>query len=192
MSEIKKFSFFKSYYDCVKNLKKNDRNEIINAILEYVFDDKTPIFSGIKKTIWILIEPTLKTSKNRSNSNAGAPLGNQNASKEKQSKNNQKTIKEQSNAILGIGIGNKDKDKEGERDILSPPHTPTEIFDYCSAIFKDCMFDDLEKSCKKMFKHYETKKWKDIYDWKSKAELWVQDDIDNGKIKIIDTSRRLE
>jgi len=97
-------------------------------------------------------------------------------------KRKEKKIKENKNSVCS----------DNKIDSKNTPHTPTEIFDYCSTIFKNCVTDDLEKSCKKMFKHYESKKWEDVYDWKSKAELWVQDDIDSGKIKIIDTSRRLD
>lgn len=75
---------------------------------------------------------------------------------------------------------------------ITRPTTPTEIFNYCSIIFDDYSKDDLEKSCKKMFRHYETKKWDGIYNWKMKAEEWVEEDIDKGKIKKYDTSRRLE
>ena len=180
MANIKKFSFFKSYYESLKDLGKDDRNEIINAILEYVFEDKKPKFRGIKKTIWTLIEPNLNTSKNRSNPNSGAPLGNQNASKGKQSKNNQKSIER----ILGEGEGEGIGKGVGEGNNKTLPATPTEIFDYCFAIFKNYLESDMKKSCEKMFNHYEANNWKNIYNWKKKAEEWIQDDIDSGKIKM--------
>jgi hypothetical protein len=66
---------------------------------------------------------------------------------------------------------------------ITPPHTPTEIFDYCFAIFKNYLESDMKKSCEKMFNHYEANNWKNIYNWKKKAEEWIQDDIDSGKIK---------
>lgn len=66
---------------------------------------------------------------------------------------------------------------------ITPPHTPTEIFDYCFTIFKNYLESDMKKSCEKMFNHYEANNWKNIYNWKKKAEEWIQDDIDSGKIK---------
>lgn len=189
MANIKKFSFFKSYYESLKDLEKDDKNEIINAILEYVFEDKKPKFRGIKKTIWTLIEPNLNTSKNRSNPNSGAPLGNQNASKEKQSKNNQKTTKR----ILGVGIGEGIGIGVGVGDNIYPPNTHTQIFDFCLSIFSEYDEKDLEKSCQKFFKYYNEKKWQGVNNWKEKVELWVLDDIDNRKIrKNENRSRRLE
>ena len=96
MASIKAFSFYKSYYDCLEDLEKNDKYEIIEAMLKYVFEDKKPKFKGIKKTIWTLIEPNLNTSKNRSNDNSGAPKGNKNACKTKESEEKEETIKKQS------------------------------------------------------------------------------------------------
>lgn len=117
MASIKGFSFYKSYYDCLEDLNKEDRNEILNAILDYVFKDKKPKFKGIKKTIWTLIEPNLNTSKNRSNVNSGAPIGNKNACKiranevsdetiKKQSKNNEKTTNHLYDISLSLSLSN--------------------------------------------------------------------------------------
>lgn len=115
MVDIKGFSFYRSYYDCLIELEEKDRNELLNAILEYVFENKKPKFSGIKKTIWVLIEPNLNTSKNRSNKNSGAPEGNKNARKireneeknettKKQSKNNQKTTNDIKDISLSLSL----------------------------------------------------------------------------------------
>ena len=38
MVDIKGFSFYRSYYDCLIELEEKDRNELLNAILEYVFE----------------------------------------------------------------------------------------------------------------------------------------------------------
>ena len=105
--DIKAFSFYKSYYEALKEIPEKDKKDIIFAMINYVFEDKKPKLKGINKVIWALIEPNLDKSKNKSNGNSGAPIGNQNASKtlenkgnndtiKKQSKNNQKTIKNQS------------------------------------------------------------------------------------------------
>ena len=179
MANIKKFSFFKSYYESLKDLEKDDKNDIINAILEYVFEDKKPKFRGIKKTIWTLIEPNLNTSKNRSNPNSGAPLGNQNASKEKQSKNNQKTTER----ILGIGVGKGIGIGVGVGDNISPPNTHTQIFDFCLSSFSEYDEKDLEKSCKKFFLNYKSKNWEGVIDWEAKLEQRIHQDIEDGKIQ---------
>ena len=93
---IKAFSFYKSYYEALKEIPEKDKKEIIFAMINYVFEDKKPKLKGINKIIWALIEPNLNTSKNKSNGNSGAPIGNQNASKTLENKGNNNTIKKQS------------------------------------------------------------------------------------------------
>lgn len=115
MADIKGFSFYKSYYDCLEDLDKKDKYEILEGMLDYVFKNKKPKFKGIKKTIWTLIEPNLNTSKNRSNAKSGAPIGNQNARKieeneeknntiKKQSKNNQNSINDLKDISLSLSL----------------------------------------------------------------------------------------
>lgn len=104
---IKAFSFYKSYYEALKEIPEKDKKDVIFAMINYVFEDKKPKLKGVNKVIWALIEPNLDKSKNKSNGNSGAPIGNQNALKslenqgkndiiKKQSKNNQNSIKNQS------------------------------------------------------------------------------------------------
>ena len=103
---IKAFSFYRSYYEALKEIPEKDKKDIIFAMINYVFEDKKPKLKSINKVIWALIEPNLDKSKNKSNGNSGAPIGNQNASKplenqgksdiiKKQSKNNQNSIENQ-------------------------------------------------------------------------------------------------
>lgn len=113
VTKIKGFTFFASYWEAIKKLNKKDRNDMLNAIMEYVFEDKKTQFSSKNELIWTLIQPTLDKSKNRSNVNSGAPKGNQNArkyaisseieeEKQKQSKNNQNSIKKQRMTSLSL------------------------------------------------------------------------------------------
>ena len=94
--DIKAFSFYKSYYEALKEIPEKDKKEIIFAMINYVFEDKKPKLKGINKVIWALVEPNLDKSKNKSNGNSGAPVGNQNASKTLENKGNDDTIKKQS------------------------------------------------------------------------------------------------
>ena len=93
---IKAFSFYKSYYEALKEISEKDKKDVIFAMINYVFEDKKPKLKGVNKVIWALIEPNLDKSKNKSNGNSGAPVGNQNASKTLENKGNDDTIKKQS------------------------------------------------------------------------------------------------
>ena len=73
----------------------------------------------------------------------------------------------------------------------TPPTTPTQVFEFCLSIFSDCIKSNLEESCNSFFYHYDSINWKDIENWQSKAQWWMRKDIKDGKIKVIDTSRRL-
>lgn len=59
------FTFFKSYYKALSKLSKKDKSDVLNAIIDYVFENKEPNFSGKKELVWILIEPNLSKSKNK-------------------------------------------------------------------------------------------------------------------------------
>ena len=120
MNEIKieHFTFYKNYYDIIKYLKDEDKLLIINAILEYMFEDKEPILEGLNLGIWNNIKMPLETTKNKiiNGKKGGAPRGNSNAEKttKKQAKSNQKTTKgttkKQTNNIsvsVSISVSNK-------------------------------------------------------------------------------------
>lgn len=190
MNNIKGFTFYKSYYESLKNLKEKDKKDIINAMLEYVFEDKIPNFKGIKCTIWTLIQPNLNTSKRHSNENSGAPLGNQNAKKnkektdiedsennadKKQSKNNQKTIND---------LKDKDKDKEldkekdKDKECVIETHAPislSDLIDYGNEIGVNIEY------CEKFYNTYESTGWinkngQKITNAKSLLKKWMNED----------------
>lgn len=67
-NNINSFSFFKNYYDVIKELPKDKQQEILIAMLKYVFEDETPKFQGLLNGIWMLIERPLEISKIKSKS----------------------------------------------------------------------------------------------------------------------------
>jgi len=64
MNEIKSFSFYRNYYELIKYLPNEDRLELYDAILNYMFDDKEPQFKDLKNGIWVNLKMPLDTSKN--------------------------------------------------------------------------------------------------------------------------------
>ena len=69
MNNIKSFTFLKSYAEAMEELTEKEQKEFLLAIVRYVFYDKIPNFKGKMKLAWILVEPILTKSKNKSNSN---------------------------------------------------------------------------------------------------------------------------
>ena len=107
MTKIAGFTFFSSYHESLKDLEPEDRKELLEAIVDYVFDDIEPELSGFKRTIWTLIVPNLTTSKNKSKNAQKETKKNQKKNKTK-SKTNQNKI----NDLLE----DKDMDKEEDKE----------------------------------------------------------------------------
>lgn len=90
---INKFTFYKNYYEIIKYLSDKDRLIMYDSIIKYMFEDEEPELKNLLNGIWINLKMPLDTNKKNINNGlkGGAPIGNQNASKEKQPKNNPKT-----------------------------------------------------------------------------------------------------
>lgn len=71
MKKPQGFTFFKSYFEAIEELSDSDKKEILFAMIQFIFKDKKPKFNGIKKIIWLLIEPTLTKSKRNSGNGQG-------------------------------------------------------------------------------------------------------------------------
>ena len=111
MNEINSFTFYKNYYELLDNLPQEDKLQMLEAIVDYVFKDKEPVVNGLNKAIWNNLKMPIDTSKNNSvwSVGKGAPKGNKNAQKNKpitnrkQTKNkpktNQKGNRKQTNNI---------------------------------------------------------------------------------------------
>jgi len=69
MNEIKSFTFLRSYAEAMEELNNKEKKDFLLAIVEYVFYDKSPSFKGKIKLAWILVEPILTKSKNKSSRN---------------------------------------------------------------------------------------------------------------------------
>ena len=76
MKEINSFTFFKNYWDVIKELP--NKEELSIAILEYVFEDKKPEFNNLNLAIWNLIKVGLDVSKNKANNAKKGDKSNQN------------------------------------------------------------------------------------------------------------------
>lgn len=69
MNEIQSFTFLRSYAVAMQELTEKEQKEFLLAIIRYVFYDIKPEFKGKMKLAWILVEPILTKSKNKSNRN---------------------------------------------------------------------------------------------------------------------------
>lgn len=130
MSKIAGFTFFSSYHESLKDLETEDRRELLEAIVNYVFDDIEPELSGFKKTIWTLIVPNLTTSKNKSKNAQKEPKPKQRKNKSK-SKSNQKENSE----LLEDKKEDREKERKEKEDGDNSSYTTRSIYNFIEENF---------------------------------------------------------
>lgn len=101
MNNIKSFTIYQEYYDLITLLEKEEQQELLLAIVEYVFNDKEPILNDKQMKIFINLKRPLDKSKNRSKS----------SSKQKQNKNKKETKQKQNKNTsndVNVNVSNYD------------------------------------------------------------------------------------
>ena len=120
----------KTYWESIREFPSEQQLILWNSIFDYSFNDVEPELTGLTKSIWISIKPTIDSSMKRykasveNGKKGGAPKGNNNA--KKQPENNLQTTQEQpTNNLKGSLIEQptinlyKDKDKDKDKDLYS-------------------------------------------------------------------------
>jgi len=70
--ERNQFTFYRSYYEALKNLDRQDIADTLMAIIEYALNDKEPEDLGnVAKTCYILIKPTLAAGRRKAENALG-------------------------------------------------------------------------------------------------------------------------
>ena len=74
-----RFTFFRSYWEAITGLPEKKQLVILRAICDYALDGTAPNLTGIERSIFLLIQPTLDLSERRAS--YGKTGGKQSASK---------------------------------------------------------------------------------------------------------------
>lgn len=107
MSEDREgFIFYRSFYECIRELSEGDQAALYDAIFDFSFNFKEPAFTGLKKSIWTLIRPLLYASKKNW----------ENGSKPKNKKPNGSESEAKAKPNGSQTEGNKNKNKKKEED----------------------------------------------------------------------------
>ena len=101
------FTFYRSYYEALKNLPKRDQTAVLMAVIGYALDETEPALSGVPLSVFTLIRPTLDSGRNKAKNRMNKRGTNEGQSENKQETNQEQTRKE----------GEKEKEKEGESEI---------------------------------------------------------------------------
>lgn len=136
--ERKQFTFYRSYFEAVKELPKREQCAVILAICDYALDENEPNLTGTAKAIFSLIRPTLDASRRKAN-------GGMNGSPKKDSGK----INESSDEDTA-----KEKKKEKENKKENKCYTPNPQ----EAILKDTGFGPVLQAAFEDWIKYKTEK----------------------------------
>ena len=114
--ERKQFTFYRSYFEAVKELPKKEQCAVILAICAYALDEEEPKLQGTSKAVFTLIRPTLDTARKKAKGGSnGTP-----------SKDNGKTGERQAEDSGKEKEGEKEKEIEKENECY-PPNPLAEV-----------------------------------------------------------------
>lgn len=63
--ERKQFTWYRSYYDALKELPAEEFRDIVLAVCAYALDGEEPELSGVARAIFTLIRPTLEVGRSK-------------------------------------------------------------------------------------------------------------------------------
>ena len=166
--ERSQFTFYRSYYEAVRELPKKEQCAVMLAICAYALDEEEPNLTGTAKAIFSLVRPTLDASRRKAIS--GKAGGERKQTESKTEASGKQTEREKENK-------NKNKNKK-ENECYTPkppngrfvPPTVEEVADYCK--------DRGNKVDPQQFvDHYTSNGWKvggrgAMKDWKAAVRNW--------------------
>lgn len=132
--ERKQFTWYRSYYDALKELPAEEFRDIVLAVCAYALDGEEPELSGVARAIFTLIRPTLEVGRSKAENRSRAEqtvlsseqTGNrpeqtknkpeQTQNKRKQTDNKQEQTRKEKE---------KEREKESENDSYCSPPPPS-------------------------------------------------------------------
>ena len=180
--------FYKSFYEAIKLIPKENQVEVYTAIFEKYFYNKDVELNGPSKAILTLIVPNIDSANARYFANVengkkgGAPKGNQNARKTTQ--NNRKTTQNNLNEDEDEDVNdNVDVNEDGKEDVkVDSVSVPSDLIISFDDVFRYGLTLGAGKQyCKKFFDYYERRGWLNndgqlIQDWQSVFNNWWEKD----------------
>ena len=137
--ERKQFTWYRSYYDALKELPAEEFRDIVLAVCAYALDGEEPELSGVARAIFTLIRPTLEVGRskaeNRSRAEQTSISAEQTGNKPEQTKNKPEQTQnkrkqtgnkpEQTRNKPEQTRKEKEKEKERENDSYCSPPPPS-------------------------------------------------------------------
>ena len=133
--ERKQFTWYRSYYDALKELPAEEFRDIVLAVCAYALDGEEPELSGVARAIFTLIRPTLEVGRskaeNRSRAEQTSISAEQTGNRPEQTKNKpEQTQNKRKQTDNKPEQTRKEKEKEKERE--KEREKESENDSYCS------------------------------------------------------------
>lgn len=141
--ERKQFTWYRSYYDALKELPAEEFRDIVLAVCAYALDGEEPELSGVARAIFTLIRPTLEVGRSKAENRSRAEqtsisaeqTGNspeqtknkpeQTQNKRKQTGNNPEQTHNKPEQTRKEKEKEKEREKESENDSYCSPPPPS-------------------------------------------------------------------
>ena len=134
--ERKQFTWYRSYYDALKELPAEEFRAIVLAVCAYALDGEEPELSGVARAIFTLIRPTLEVGRSKAENRSRAEqtllsaeqTGNrpeQTKNKPEQTQNKRKQTDNKPEQTRKEKEKEKEREKESENDSYCSPPPPS-------------------------------------------------------------------
>lgn len=134
--ERKQFTWYRSYYDALKELPAEEFRDIVLAVCAYALDGEEPELSGVARAIFTLIRPTLEVGRSKAENRSRAEqtvlsaeqTGNrpeQTKNKPEQTQNKRKQTENKPEQTRKEKEKEKEREKESENDSYCSPPPPS-------------------------------------------------------------------
>ena len=134
--ERKQFTWYRSYYDALKEIPAEEFRAIVLAVCAYALDGEEPELSGVARAIFTLIRPTLEVGRSRAENRSRAEQTvlsaeqtgskpEQTKNKPEQTQNKRKQTDNKSEQTRKEKEKEKEREKESENDSYCSPPPPS-------------------------------------------------------------------
>ena len=168
------FTFYRSYYESLKNLPKRDQTAVLMAVIGYALDETEPNLSGVPLSVFTLIRPTLDSGRNKAKNRMKKIGLNEEQTENKSGTKQEQTGKEGEKEV------EREVESERENDSYTPP-TPSSR----GKRFSPPTVDEVREYCQERNNGIDAAAFVDFYvargwmigkthmkDWKAAVRTW--------------------
>ena len=185
------FTFYRSYYEAIRELPKKEQTVVLLAICSYALDEAEPKLTGTANAIFTLIRPTLDASKKKADAGkAGGSVKRSRSKHEAKAKQTEREIEKENEEDVEREI---EIEKENENECYgggggNRACVPTydQILAYAETLDKENPFSpqffQAVDVAWEFWAHYNRDGWmigtEPVRDWKALFRTWRDNELD--------------